>query len=73
MSDQDFVNAELQCGLQSRSITRNVRVSSCSWIGQHIIAGDGAGGIHLFRWIEQASWPNRALKEEQANGMPQSP
>jgi hypothetical protein len=26
VSDQDFVNAEIQCGLQSRSITRNVRV-----------------------------------------------
>jgi hypothetical protein len=26
VSDQDFVNAELQYGLQSRSITRNVRV-----------------------------------------------
>jgi hypothetical protein len=26
VSDQDFVNAEIQCGLQSRSITQNVRV-----------------------------------------------
>lgn len=43
---------DLTNGTCAAVFTCDAQVSSCSWVGQHIIAGDGAGGIHLFRWIE---------------------